>query len=263
MTIKVGVIGAAGRMGRAVCKAVSDDPELQLVAAIAPNEAGQRVSDVIASVDSDVVFSADLAELTATECSVVVEFTHLQSAMVNLEFCASNGLHCIVGTSGFSDADVEKLNSQFTSSNCLIAPNFAIGAVLLMRFAELAAPYFETAEIIEFHHEKKIDSPSGTAIHTANAIAAASDDWLADPTTTENIPGSRGAKGAGGIPIHSVRMRGMTAHEEIVFGAVGQSMTLRHDSYDRTSFMPGVVLACKKVADTPGVVVGLHHMLDL
>jgi 4-hydroxy-tetrahydrodipicolinate reductase len=174
-----------------------------------------------------------------------------------------HGMHAVVGTTGLSDADVDGLRSVFSGSNCLIAANFAISAVLMMRFAELAAPFFETAEIIELHHDAKIDAPSGTAVATARRMAAASDEWAADPTQHEVYPGSRGGVGPAGIHLHAVRMRGMVAHQEVILGAQGQSLTIRQDSYDRASFMPGVVLACKRIADHPGVTIGLDALLGV
>ena len=156
-----------------------------------------------------------------------------------------------MGTTGFTDDDLERFRSAFTRSSCFIAPNFAIGAVLMMRFAELAAPWFETAEVIELHHDQKVDAPSGTAMLTVERMAAASADWGPDPTRTEVVPGARGAKGPADIPVHSVRLRGVVAHQEVLFGTTGQSLTIRHDSYDRTSFMPGVVLAVKRVPSAP------------
>ncbi|MEO6652736.1 MAG: 4-hydroxy-tetrahydrodipicolinate reductase, partial [Ilumatobacteraceae bacterium] len=150
-------------------------------------------------------------------------------------------------------------------AHCLLAPNFAISAVLMARFAEIAAPFFDTAEIIEYHHDRKIDAPSGTAVDTAERIAAARGEveWNPDPTRHEVLPGARGGTGAGGIHVHSVRMHGMIAHQDVIFGAQGQSLTIRQDSYDRESFMPGVVLACTRIADHPGVVVGLDRYLDI
>ena len=145
----------------------------------------------------------------------------------------------------------------------MIAPNFAIGAVLMMRFAEMAAPYFDTAEVIEFHHDQKVDAPSGTAMLTVERMAAASEEWAADPTTNEVVDRARGGKGAGGIPVHSVRLRGMVAHQEVLLGTTGQSLTIRHDSYDRSSFMPGVVMAVKVIPDHPGLTVGLGTLLGL
>ncbi|HRW41200.1 MAG TPA: 4-hydroxy-tetrahydrodipicolinate reductase, partial [Microthrixaceae bacterium] len=162
-----------------------------------------------------------------------------------------------------TDDDMAAFDAMFTRSNCVIAPNFAIGAVLMMHFAEVAAPYFDSAEIIELHHENKLDAPSGTAVHTAQRMAEASKDWTPDPTTSELIEGARGGVGPADIHIHSVRLRGLVAHQEVLLGTAGQTLTLRHDSIDRTSFMPGVVLAVKKVADRPGVTVGLEALLDL
>jgi 4-hydroxy-tetrahydrodipicolinate reductase len=169
----------------------------------------------------------------------------------------------VVGTTGWSEDDYAKLRAAFSASNCLIAPNFAIGAVLMMRFAELAAPWFETAEVIELHHDQKLDAPSGTAVRTVERMAAASAEWGSDPTRTEIVPGARGGVGPGGIHLHSVRLRGLVAHQEVLFGTTGQSLTIRHDSYDRTSFMPGVLLAIKRVPHHPGLTIGLDPLLGL
>jgi 4-hydroxy-tetrahydrodipicolinate reductase len=178
-------------------------------------------------------------------------------------FLADHGIHAVVGTTGFTQDDFSDLRERFTRCNCVIAPNFAIGAVLMIRFAELAAPFFDTAEIIELHHDQKIDAPSGTAMHTAERMAAASDKWAPDPTTDHTIEGSRGAHGPAGIPVHSVRLRGMVAHQEVLLGTTGQTLTIRHDSYDRSSFMPGVMLAVKRVAELPGLTVGLDKVLGV
>ena len=172
-------------------------------------------------------------------------------------------MHAVVGTSGLDEADVGSLRAAFTSSNCLIAPNFAIGAVLMMRFAELAAPWFDTAEIVEVHHDGKVDAPSGTAVATAERMAAASADWAPDPTTREVMSGARGAAGPAGIRIHSLRMSGVVADQEVVLGTTGQTLTIRHDTTDRGSFMPGVVLAVGRIAEVPGVTVGLDVLLGL
>lgn len=248
-------------MGATVCRAVVDDPALELVAAVDPGAAGEKVSKV-AGVDATFEVAGKSEHLEVVP-QVMVDFTHLDAARHNLAWCAANGVHAVVGTTGFTDADLESFREAFTSSNCLIAPNFAIGAILMMRFAELAAPWFETAEVLEFHHDAKIDSPSGTAMRTVERMAAASPDWAADPTTTDVVPGARGGEGPGGIHIHAVRMRGMVAHQEVVLGTTGQTLSIRHDSYDRSSFMPGVVLACKRIADHPGVTVGLDSFLEL
>lgn len=261
---RVGVFGAGGRMGTAVCAAVASAPDLDLVAAIDPAWAGVKLSER-GVVDTGLVISPNAAELVKVKAEVVVDFTVAEAARDNLFWCAENEIHAVVGTTGFSAADLEDIRVRFEASkaNALIAPNFAIGAVLMMRFAELAAPYFETAEIIELHHDQKVDAPSGTAILTAERMAAASSDFAADPTEQVVIAGARGASGPGGIPIHSVRMRGMVAHEEVILGSTGQTLTVRHDSYDRTSFMPGVLLAIRSVFDRPGLTVGLDPLLDI
>ena len=252
--IRVGVVGAAGRMGATVCAAVAADSALQLVAAI------DTTGDVTAQ---GVPMSRELKALADAQVDVVVDFTVAAAARVTLPWLALHGVHAVVGTTGFSDADLATFKQQFTRSNCLIAPNFAIGAVLMMRFAELAAPFFDTAEIIEVHHDGKADSPSGTAVSTAARMAAASSEWAKDPTTHEAIAGARGAKGPADIRIHAVRMRGAVANQEVVLGTQGQTLTIRHDTIDRVSFMPGVVMACKKIAEYPGVTLGLDALLGI
>lgn len=250
-------------MGSTVCRAIVADPELQLVAAVDPLHAGIDLRGVTGADLRGLQVSPDLESLARAEAQVAVDFTHIEAARANLAWCAANGVHAVVGTSGFTPADYEELATRFTRSNCFIAPNFAIGAVLMMRFAELAAPYFETAEIIELHHDQKVDAPSGTALHTAERMAARSADWAPDPTTKHVIEGARGGVSAGGIHIHSVRLRGLVAHQEVLLGTAGQSLSIRHDSYDRASFMPGVVLAVKSVGSHPGVTVGLDAFLDI
>jgi 4-hydroxy-tetrahydrodipicolinate reductase len=258
--IRVGVFGAAGRMGSTVCQAVLEDRDLELVAAVDPLHAGLDLRHA-ARVDSDLHVAATADALLEARVDVVVDFTHLTAARENLAFAAEHGLHAVVGTTGFSDQDLQTYATAFTRSSCLIAPNFSIGAVLMMRFAELAAPWFDTAEIIELHHDRKRDAPSGTAMLTAERMAAASADWAEDPTETEVLEGARGAKGPAGIAVHAVRMRGMLAHQEVLLGTTGQTLSIRHDSYDRSGFMPGVVLAVKKVAERPGLTVGLDALL--
>jgi 4-hydroxy-tetrahydrodipicolinate reductase len=262
MALRVGVFGAGGRMGIEVCRAVAADPDLELVAAVDPFHSGIDLRQ-LTGLDDDLHVAPSAEALVGSHAEVVVDFTHLSAARENLAWSAQHGVHAVVGTTGFTDEDIEDLRSIFTTSNCVLAPNFAIGAVLMMRFAELAAPWFETAEVIELHHDQKVDSPSGTAMLTAERMAAASADWAADPTTTEVLPGARGAKGPAGIPVHSVRLRGMVAHQEVLLGTTGQSLSIRHDSYDRSSFMPGVLVAVKAVPDRPGLTVGLDALLDL
>lgn len=260
--IRVGVFGAGGRMGSTVCQAVVDDPDLQLAAVVDPLHAGLDLRQVI-GLDEPLLIAAGPEGLASAHVDVAVDFTQVDAARENITWLADNGIHAVVGTTGFTDADLVAFRAAFTRSNCVIAPNFAIGAILMMRFAELAAPYFETAEIIELHHDLKVDAPSGTALATARRMATASGDWAADPTSKEVVAGVRGGKGPADIPIHSVRMRGMVAHQEVLLGTTGQTLSLRHDTTDRSSFMPGVLLAVKKVADHPGLTLGLDDLLDL
>ncbi|PHX94079.1 MAG: 4-hydroxy-tetrahydrodipicolinate reductase [Acidimicrobium sp.] len=255
MAIRVGVIGAAGRMGATVCSAVVADKNLELVAAVDTASAG--------SVINGITVSSELRALADAKVEVAVDFTVAAASRINLPWLAMHNVHAVVGTTGFTDQDIEDFQKIFSSSNCIVAPNFAIGAVLMMRFAEIAAPFFDTAEIIEIHHDGKADSPSGTAIATANRMAAASSTWAKDPTTHEAIAGARGAKSAAGIPIHAVRMRGVVANQEVVLGTQGQTLTIRHDTIDRASFMPGVVLACKKIAEHKGFTLGLDKFLSI
>jgi 4-hydroxy-tetrahydrodipicolinate reductase len=258
---RVAVIGAGGRMGSTTCRAVMDDPDLELVAAVDPLHAGLDLRQVT-GVEHLAEILPGPESLAGLDVDVAVDFTRLEPARRNLAWLAANGIHAVVGTTGFTEDDIEGFRKAFIDSNCVIAPNFAIGAVLMMRFAELAAPYFETAEIIELHHDQKVDAPSGTAMHTARRMAAASGQWAEDPTTTEVLTGARGGAGAAGIRVHSLRLRGLVAHQEVILGTMGQSLSIRHDSYDRSSFMPGVLLAVKAVADRPGVTVGLDGILD-
>ncbi|MBN2622638.1 MAG: 4-hydroxy-tetrahydrodipicolinate reductase, partial [Acidimicrobiales bacterium] len=209
MTVRVGVFGAGGRMGRTVCRAVAADPELELVGAIDPHHSGLDLRHATGVDVPDLHIAPDPSALLAAGAEVVVDFTVLDASRQNLAWAAENGVHAVVGTSGFTPDDHERLRAQFTHSNCLVAPNFAIGAVLMMRFAELAAPWFETAEIVELHHDQKVDAPSGTAMTTAQRMAAASGDWAPDPTRDEVLPGARGGLGPAGIRVHSVRLRGL------------------------------------------------------
>ena len=257
--MRVGVNGAAGQMGRTVCAAVAADPDLSLVAAVDRAEIGSSVSD-------GVVISEQLHAFADAVCDVVVDFTVVDAARTTIPWLGMHGIHAVVGTTGFGDADIDLFEATFgpdDAPNCLIAPNFAISAVLMMRFAEMAAPWFDTAEVIELHHTRKIDAPSGTAVRTIERMAAARDaDFAPDPTEVEVYPGARGGVGPAGIRAHSVRMRGMVAHQEVILGAEGQTLIVRQDSYDRWSFMPGVVLACKRIADHPGLTRSLDPFLE-
>ena len=255
--IRVGVNGAGGRMGATVCRAVAADHDLELVAAVDLNATEAMVEGVASSSSPDA--------FAAAKCDVVVDFTVAQAALETIPALLRQGINAVVGTTGLSEADVDSFADAAADggSNVLVAANFAISAVLLMRLSELAAPFFDSVEIIELHHDNKADAPSGTALATADRIAAASPTWAADPTTNEVLPGARGGAGPAGIRVHAVRMRGMVAHQEVIFGASGQTLTRRQDSYDRESFMPGVLLACKRIGDVPGLTRGLDALLDL
>lgn len=250
-------------MGSTVCRAVEDDPGLELVAAIDPHHGGLDLRTV-ASVQSDLSVLHGPEALRNLEVDVAIEFTEASAARANLAAVAELGIHAVVGTTGFSDADIADFRELFTTSNCLIAPNFAIGALLMMKCAAIAAPYFDTVEVLEFHHNGKVDAPSGTAMLTAERIAEASATWADDPTTSVETPGDpRGGIGPADIRIHSIRMSGMVAHQDVILGTTGQTLTIRHDSYDRTSFMPGVLMATKAISTHPGVTVGLDTLLGL
>jgi 4-hydroxy-tetrahydrodipicolinate reductase len=257
--MRVGVNGAAGQMGRTVCAAVEADPDLTLVAAVDREEGAPAPCDGVA-------LSTELQAFVDAGCEVVVDFTIAEAARASLPWLAMHGIHAVVGTTGFAAEDIERFQASFPSEsgpNCLIAPNFAISAVLMMRFAEMAAPWFDTAEVIELHHTRKIDAPSGTAVKTIERMAAARQaDFASDPTEHEVYPGARGGVGPRNIRAHSVRMEGMVAHQEVILGAEGQTITIRQDSFDRSSFMPGVVLACKRIAEHPGLTLSLDPLLD-
>jgi len=265
LAMKVAVLGAAGRMGRQVCRAISEAADMELVAAVDPGAAGEACEGHGAG-GQPLVISGDLSAVAASGAEVAVDFTVASAAVANAIWCSAAGVHAVIGTSGLESEALARLSEAFDPTRgvgCLVAPNFAIGAVMLIRLAQMAAPWFETVEIVEAHHDAKVDAPSGTAVYTAERIAAASSDWAADPTRSETLPGARGAVGPGGLRIHSLRLRGAVAHQEVVFGTAGQTLTLRHDTYDRSSFMPGVLLAVRSVASRPGLTVGLEKLLDL
>lgn len=255
--MRIGVLGAAGKMGRSVCQAVALDPDLTLVAAVDPGAVGAVIEGI--------TVAGELRAFADAGAEVVVDFTVAEVSRVALPWLAMHQIHAVVGTTGLTTVDLTAIAEAFGAgpAHCLIAPNFAISAVLMMRFAEMAAPYFDTAEVIEYHHDAKRDAPSGTAVTTAERMAAASDRWAADPTTEERYPGARGGLGPEGIRVHAVRMRGMVAHQEVLLGTLGQTLTIRQDSYDRASFMPGVLLACKRIGQVPGVTLGLDGILGL
>jgi 4-hydroxy-tetrahydrodipicolinate reductase len=246
--IRVGILGARGRMGTEVARAVQAADDLE----------------VVAMVDSgDWLFSVSDAD-----AQVIVDFTHPGVVMDNIRWAIDNGIHCVVGTSGFTPERLDTLrewSAERPDLGILVAPNFAVGAVLCMRFAQWAARFYESVEIIELHHPRKIDAPSGTAARTAELIgqarAAAAMDAPPDATTTA-LEGARGAD-LSGVRVHSIRLSGLIAHQEVLFGGPGETLTIRHDSVDRSSFMPGVLLAIRSVASHPGVTLGLESLLDL
>lgn len=250
----VAVSGAGGRMGSLVAQTVADTRDLELGPLYDPRDAGSTVAGATIGDDPAALADAD----------VVVDFTEPDVVMGNLATWRSLDLHAVVGTSGFDASRVAELREEWGSGppNCLIAPNFSIGAVVMMRLSEIAAPHFAAAEVIEMHHDRKVDAPSGTAIATAERIAAtASQDRAVD--SAELIPGARGADAAG-VPVHAVRLPGLVAHQQVLFGGVGETLTIRHDTTDRTAFMPGVLAAIRAVATLPdAVTVGLESVLGV
>ncbi|MCT2280580.1 4-hydroxy-tetrahydrodipicolinate reductase [Micromonospora chalcea] len=244
---RVGVLGARGRMGMEVCKAVDSAADLELVAAVDQGD--------------------DLATVAQAGAGVVVDFTTPDAVMDNLRWCVENGVHAVVGTTGFTEqrlAEVRGWLADRPGVGVVIAPNFGIGAVLMMQFAARAARHFESVEIVEQHHPRKLDAPSGTATHTARLIAAARADAGLGPVpdaTRDEVAGARGAD-IDGVRVHAVRATGLVAHQEVLFGTTGETLTIRHDSYDRVSFMPGVLLAVREVGRRPGLTVGLDALLD-
>ncbi|MCD0486194.1 4-hydroxy-tetrahydrodipicolinate reductase [Streptacidiphilus sp. ASG 303] len=246
--LRVAVIGARGRIGSEACRAVEAAPDMELVAALGRGD--------------------DLEALVDAGAQVAVELTHPDAVMANLEFCTARGIHGVVGTTGWTEERLAALRGWLDASpatGVLIAPNFSIGAVLTMRFAQQAARFFESVEVVEFHHDRKADAPSGTATRTAQLIAAAREQAgrprQQDPTT-HGLEGARGAD-VDGVPVHAVRLRGLLAHQEVLLGDTGETLTIRHDSLHHSCFMPGILLGVRRVASAPGLTFGLEHFLDL
>lgn len=244
--MRVGVLGAKGKVGATMVQAVETADDLTFTAGV---DAGDPLS-----------------ALVDTQTDVAIDFTHPSAVMDNLKFLIDNGIHAVVGTTGFTDERISQVQHWLADrpeSAVLIAPNFAIGAVLSMRFAQQAARFFESVEVIELHHPHKADAPSGTAARTAKLIAAARKGMPANPdATSTGLDGARGAD-VDGVPVHSIRLAGLVAHQEILFGTQGETLTIRHDSIDRTSFVPGVLLAVRTVSKRPGLTVGIEPLLDL
>ncbi len=246
--MRVGVLGARGKVGTEVCRAVEAADDLELVAAVDADDA--------------------LDELVTAGVQAVVDFTHPDVVMDNLEFCIDHGIHAVVGTTGFDDARLDQLRTWLADApgtGVLVAPNFSVGAILMMRFAAEAAPFYESVEIVELHHPDKVDAPSGTATRTARLVAAARREAGLGPVpdaTSSELPGARGAE-VEGIRVHGLRVRGLVAHQEVVLGGLGETLTIRHDSLDRVSFTPGVLLGLREIGSHPGLTVGLEEFMGL
>ncbi|MER0448666.1 4-hydroxy-tetrahydrodipicolinate reductase [Streptomyces sp. Edi4] len=246
--LRVAVLGAKGRIGSEAVRAVEAADDMELVAALGRGDS--------------------LDTLAESGAQVAVELTTPDSVMENLEFCVRHEIHAVVGTTGWTEARLAQLNTWLAAApatGVLIAPNFSIGAVLTMKFAQLAAPYFESVEVVELHHPNKVDAPSGTATRTAQLIAAARAEAGVGPAPDATATALAGARGADvdGVPVHAVRLRGLLAHQEVLLGAEGETLTVRHDSLHHSSFMPGILLGARRVVSTPGLTFGLEHFLDL
>ncbi len=261
--IRVLVSGAAGKMGREVVRAVTAADGMEVVAAVDPGASGVCIESGVTGITIEC--RPDLASVLAEyKPDVMVDFTHPSVVEANLRTALAAGVDCVVGTTGVSEEQLADIATVAPEGTALFyAPNFAIGAVLMMRFAEEAARYMPHVEITELHHDRKADAPSGTAIRTARMIAAARSEIPAAPGRETELPGYEGARGAlvEGVPVHSVRLPGLTAHQEVLFGGEGQTLTIRHDSNDRTSFMAGVVLACREVGAHSGLIIGLEQFM--
>ncbi|WP_411075284.1 4-hydroxy-tetrahydrodipicolinate reductase [Streptomyces sp. cmx-4-7] len=246
--LRVAVLGARGRIGSEAVRAVEAAEDMELVAALGRGD--------------------ELAKLVEAQAQVVVELTTPDSVMENLEFCLGHGIHAVVGTTGWTEDRLASLRAWLDASpgtGVLIAPNFSIGAVLTMKFAQIAAPYFESVEVVELHHPNKVDAPSGTATRTAQLIAGARSKAGCAPQPDATATALDGARGADvdGVPVHAVRLRGLLAHQEVLLGGEGETLTVRHDSLHHSSFMPGILLGARRVTGTPGLTFGLEHFLDL
>lgn len=246
MTIRVGVLGARGKVGSEVCRGVGAAADLELVAEVGSGDA--------------------LDPLTAAD--VVVDFTRPDAVMDHLRWCVGHGLDCVVGTTGFDDGRLDEVRRMLADApdvGVLVAPNFSVGAVLMMRLAATAAPFFESVEVVELHHPDKADAPSGTSRRTAELVAAARHDAGLGPVPDATATALAGARGADidGVRVHAVRVRGLVAHQEVLLGGPGETLTIRHDSLDRASFVPGVLLAVRAIGDRPGLTVGIEELLDL
>lgn len=269
MAIRVGVVGAAGRMGQVVCRSVREASDLELVAAVSPRHARLPLARV-SGLEAGLVMSGELDALREADAEVAVDFTVPEAVAENVAWYLQHGIHAVVGTTGWTGDDLVRFRelSEEHGANAVIAPNFALGAVLMMTFAQLAARHLPDVEIVELHHDGKRDAPSGTALRTADLIAAAQEQTVehkpatVPPLRDKSLTGARGAEWRG-IRVHAIRLPGLVAHQEVLFGAQGQTLTIRHDTLDRTAFMPGVLLAVREVATHRGIIVGLERLLGL
>src|SRR6266511_1067123 len=269
--VRVGVLGATGRMGRATCRALLATDDLELVAAVARSSGvGHELRELVPEAPADLLVGESLSDLVAAEAEVVVDFSRPEATMAAVEGLLRDGVHLVSGTIGLPAAVLDQLAAlagKADHGNAVWAPNFALGAALVMHFATIAARWYPAAEVIELHHQGKVDAPSGTSIRTANAIAAARPAGSrgpegGPPAGKESVAGVRGGE-VGGVRVHSVRLPGLVAHQEVLFGGEGEVLTLRHDSLDRASFMPGVLLAVRQVTTRNGLTVGLEPLLGL
>lgn len=263
--IRVGVIGAAGRMGQMVCRSVAEADDLVLAAAVDLSRVGETIGPLIGHPKISVPISDELDRLLEAEVEVAVDFTHPGVVMDDVRWCVEHAIHIVVGTTGLTEQDLVEiprlLEEGGGESNVIVAPNFAIGAVLMQRFAAQAARYFPAVEVIELHHDAKADAPSGTALATVRRLVEERERGYRGPQA-ETLPGVRGGD-VEGVRVHSVRLPGLVAHQEVLFGGQGQTLTIRHDSTDRASFMPGVLMAVRAVMGRPGLTLGLEPLLDL
>jgi 4-hydroxy-tetrahydrodipicolinate reductase len=263
--IRVGVIGACGRMGLMVCRAVAEADDLALVAAIDRSKVGRNIGDLIGHPNIVAPISEELDRLLEAEVEVAIDFTHPEVVMDNIRWCVNHAVHLVVGTTGITQEDLQEvermIGDEGAESNVVIASNFALGAVLMFRFAAQAVRYFPAVEVIELHHDQKADAPSGTAIAAVRRLQEGREEMYRGPLP-ESLEGVRGGD-VDGIRVHSVRLPGLVAHHEVLFGGQGETLTIRHDSTDRSSFMPGVLMAARAVMTRPGLTVGLEPLLEL
>lgn len=266
--MRIGVLGATGRMGQAACRAVAAADDLELVAAVAGQRgSGQELRALVAEAPAGLTVGGDVADLLAAKAEVVVDFSAPAATMAAARALLPQGVHLVSGTTGLPDGAIEELRGLAGApgaGNAVWAPNFALGAVLATHFAAVAARHYPAAEVIELHHAGKADAPSGTALRTARAIAAARQGQPPPQQgqSRESVAGVRGGE-VDGVRVHSVRLPGLVAHQEVIFGGQGELLTIRHDSLDRGSFMPGVLLAVRAVPSRPGLTVGLEPLLGL